>query len=70
MEIDWNEQSGENGESADWNDYQDVLCYDGTWTEDDWDGDWWYDESYDWSQDWSWYDDSSWHAPDWTPEVQ
>ena len=38
--------------------------------EDDWDGDWWYDESYDWSKDWSWYDDSSWHAPDWTPEVQ
>ena len=35
---------------------------------DDWCG-WGHDESYDWSQDWSSYDDSSWHAPDWTLEV-
>ena len=33
------------------------------WTENDWYGDWCYDDSGDWSSDWSWTEDSSWNWP-------
>lgn len=68
--TDWNQeqQIGENGENADWNEYQGALYDDSAWTEDDWYGDWWYDDSYDWSSDWSWHDDSFWQPSNWITE--
>ena len=57
------DESQENIESNDWSEYQDALYEDGAWTEDDWYGDWWSDDSGDWSSDWSWTDDSSWNWP-------
>ena len=70
--MDWNQeqQTTENGESADWSEYQGALYDDSAWTEDDWSVDWWYDDSYDWSSDWSWYDDSSWYASHWASGAQ
>ncbi|CAE7309096.1 unnamed protein product [Symbiodinium sp. CCMP2592] len=63
-------RKGENAESTDWSEYQGALFDDPSWTEDDWYGDWWYDDSHDWSQEWSWYDDSSWQTADWPQQAQ
>ena len=70
--TDWNQeqQIAESGESTDWSEYQGALYDDSAWAEDDWYADWWYDDSYDWSSAWLWYDDLSWHVPNWTTEVQ